>query len=88
MFAVAQKLRRLTQVGAQLFFKKYAHKGYVLKNYVETLKDVSLTLVDTESLVPDGVMGVNVPVLQTGRPRKKRIRSAGEYPETGAAPKV
>ena len=88
MFAAAQKLERLTQVGAPLFFEKYVHKGYLLKNYLDTLNDVALTLVDTESLVPDGVMGVNVPVLQAGRPRKKRIRSAGENPETGARPKV
>ena len=88
MFAVARELGRLTATGTPLFFNKYVHQGYLLKNYVKTLKDVSLTLVDTESLVHDGVMGVNVPVVQTGRPRKRRIRSAGENAETSAAPKV
>ena len=88
MFAAAQVLRRLTKDEAPLFYNKYVHKGYLLSNYVNTLKGVLLTLVDTDSLAPDGVMGVNVPVAQTGRPRQKRIRSAGENPETGAAPKV
>eukprot|EP00171_Calliarthron_tuberculosum_P004012 IDg4012t1 len=88
MFAAARELGRLRQTGTPLFFNKYVHEGYLLKNYVKTLKEVSVTLVDTESLVHDGVMGVNVPVVQTGRPRKKRIRSAGENPETGAPPKV
>jgi hypothetical protein len=88
MFAAAQKLGRLTQAGASVFFSKYVHEGYLLKNYVKTLKEVSVTLVDTKSLVHDGVMGVNVPVVQSGRPRKRRIRSAGENTETGAPPKV
>ena len=88
MFAVAQELGQLTEAGSCVFFSKYVHKGYLLKNYVKTLMKVMVTLVDTDSLVHNGVMGVNVPVVQSGRPRKRRIRSAGENLGTGAPTKI
>ena len=88
MFAVAQELGKLTEAGSCVFFSKYVHKGYLLKNYAKTLKEVMVTLVDTNSLFHDGVMGVNMPVVQSGRPWKRRIRSAGENLGTSTPPKI
>lgn len=61
MLSVARDLGQLTKTGNLLFFNKYVHEGYLLKNYVKKLKEVSVKLVVTESFVHDGVMGVNVP---------------------------
>ena len=71
-----------------MFFSKYVHKGYLLKNYVKTLMEVMVKLVDTNSLVHDREMGVNVPVVQSGRPWKRRIRSAEKNLGTRAPTKI
>ena len=88
MFAVAQELGKLTEAGSRVFFSKYVHKGYLLKNYVKTIKEVMVTRVDTNSLVHNGVMGVNVPAVQLGRPQKRPIRSTGKNLGTGAPTRI
>ena len=63
------------------------HAMYFAKNYRDTYKEKSVQLPTIEDIAPDGQTKKAHFVKQAGRPRKKRIRSAGGRVGDGAAPR-
>jgi hypothetical protein len=81
--AAAQSTQRLQCEVQKAWLLQAFDKQYHATNYRDTVGAAKILLPNRDALIPDGTTKASGRVAQAGRPKKKRIRSAGENPLTG-----
>ena len=88
LIAVAKKKGLTSRNNLPAWYKRCIHPGFFMDAYVNVLRHSGVMLVDMDSLVVNPNHIANDPDRTPGRPRSKRIKSAGEIGGNAAkAPK-
>jgi hypothetical protein len=81
--AAALITKRLNCDVVKVWLLKAFDKQYHATNYRDTIRMAQVKLPNRDALIPDGTTKPSGRVAQAGRPKKRRIRSAGENPLSG-----